>query len=121
MTKRNQQKRSADKTVRDIGRATRRRYSAEEKIRIVLEGLRDEDSIAQLCRREGINTNVYYRWSKPLKNAWPVIPYHESLDNLTPADVYFGRGQSILDLRDKIKVNTLAIRQRMHYDNHAKN
>jgi len=57
-------KRSAEKTVRDIRRATRRHYSAEEKIRIVLEGLRGEDSIAELCRREGINSNVYYRWSK---------------------------------------------------------
>ena len=57
-------KRSAEKTVRDIRRATRRHYSAEEKIRIVLEGLRGEDSIAQLCRREGINSNVYYRWWK---------------------------------------------------------
>jgi len=55
---------SAEKTVRDIRRATRRRYSAEEKIRIVLEGLRGEDSIAELCRREGLNANVYYRWSK---------------------------------------------------------
>jgi transposase len=55
---------SAEKMVRDIRRATRRRYSAEEKIRIVLEGLRGEDSIAELCRREGLNSNVYYRWSK---------------------------------------------------------
>ena len=52
-------KRSAEKTVRDIRRATRRHYSAEEKIRIALEGLRGEDSIAELCRREGINSNVY--------------------------------------------------------------
>ena len=52
-------KRSTGKTVRDIRRATRRLYSAEEKIRIVLEGLRGEDSIAELCRREGINSNVY--------------------------------------------------------------
>ena len=57
-------KRSTEKTVRDIRRATRRHYSAEEKIRIVLEGLRGEDSIAELCRREGINSNVYYRWLK---------------------------------------------------------
>jgi transposase len=56
-------------TVRDIRRATRRHYSAEEKIRIVLEGLRGEDSIAELCRREGINSNVYYRWSKEFLEA----------------------------------------------------
>jgi transposase len=62
-------KRSAEKIVRDIRRATRRHYSAEEKIRIVLEGLRGEDSIAELCRREGINSNVYYRWSKEFLEA----------------------------------------------------
>ncbi len=62
-------KRSAEKTVRDIRRATRHHYSAEEKIRIVLEGLRGEDSIAELCRREGINSNVYYRWSKEFLEA----------------------------------------------------
>src|SRR4051812_30329971 len=55
---------SAEKTVRDIRRATRRHHSAEEKIRIMLEGLRGEDSIAELCRKEGINQNLYYRWSK---------------------------------------------------------
>ena len=62
-------KRSAEKTVRDIRRATRRHYSAEEKIRVVLKGLRGEDSIAELCRREGINSNVYYRWSKEFLEA----------------------------------------------------
>ncbi len=62
-------KRSAEKTVRDIRRATRRKYSAEEKIRIVIEGLRGEDSIAELCRREGINANVYYRWSREFMEA----------------------------------------------------
>jgi len=62
-------KRSTEKTVRDIRRATRKHYSAEEKIRIVLEGLRGEDSIAELCRREGLNSNVYYRWSKEFLEA----------------------------------------------------
>ena len=60
---------SAEKTVRDIRRATRRRFASEEKIRIVLEGLRGEDSIAELCRREGINQNLYYRWSKEFLEA----------------------------------------------------
>jgi transposase len=54
----------AGKIVRDIKRKTRKKYSAEEKIRIVMEGLRGEVSIAELCRREGIHTNVYYTWSK---------------------------------------------------------
>jgi len=62
-------KASADKVVKDIRRATRRQYNAEEKIRIVLEGLRGEDSIAVLCRREGINQNLYYRWSKEFLEA----------------------------------------------------
>ena len=69
MTSRNSQKASAEKTVRDIRRATRRRYSAEEKIRIVLEGIRGEVSIAELCRREGITANMYYRWSKEFLEA----------------------------------------------------
>jgi len=59
----------AEKVVKDIRRATRRQYSAEEKIRIVLEGLRGEDSIAELCRREGIAQNLYYRWSKEFLEA----------------------------------------------------
>ena len=60
---------SAVKTVRDVRRATRKHYASEEKIRIVLEGLRGEDSVAELCRREGINANVYYRWSKDFLEA----------------------------------------------------
>jgi len=59
----------AEKTVRDIRRATRRHHSAEEKIRIVLAGLRGEVSIAELCRKEGINENLYYRWSKEILEA----------------------------------------------------
>ena len=60
---------SAEKTVREIQRRTRRRFSAEEKIRIVLEGLRGEESIATLCRREGVVANLYYRWSKEFLEA----------------------------------------------------
>jgi transposase len=60
---------SAEQVVREIRRETRRKYSAEEKIRIVLEGLRGEESIAELCRREGINPNMYYKWSKEFLEA----------------------------------------------------
>lgn len=60
---------SAKKTVRDIRRATRRPHATEEKIRIVLEGLRGEDSIAELCRREGIAQSLYYKWSKEFLEA----------------------------------------------------
>ena len=60
---------SAWAVVKDIRRATRKQYGAEEKIRIVLEGLRGEDSIAELCRREGIAQGVYYKWSKDFMEA----------------------------------------------------
>ncbi len=63
------QKRSAEKVVKDIRRRTRKHHSAEEKIRIVLEGLRGEESIAELCRREGIATSLYYKWSKEFLEA----------------------------------------------------
>jgi transposase len=59
----------AEQVVKDIRRATRRHFSAEEKIRVVLEGLRGEESIAELCRREGIVQNLYYRWSKEFLEA----------------------------------------------------
>ena len=59
----------AEDMIRDIRRATRRHFSAEEKIRIVLEGLRGEESIAELCRREGIATSMYYGWSKEFLEA----------------------------------------------------
>jgi len=60
---------AADRTVKDIRRKTRKRYSSEEKIRIVLAGLRGEDSIAELCRQEGIAQGMYYSWSKEFLEA----------------------------------------------------
>src|SRR5260221_4686558 len=63
------EKEPATEVVKKIRRATRRHFSAEDKIRIVLEGLRGEDSIAELCRREGIVQNLYYRWSKDFLEA----------------------------------------------------
>ena len=64
-----EQKTTPESVVREIKRKTRRKFSAEEKIRIVLEGLRGEESIAELCRREGISPNLYYRWSKDFLEA----------------------------------------------------
>jgi transposase len=58
-----------ESVVREIKRKTRRKFSSEEKIRIVLEGLRGEESIAELCRREGISPNLYYNWSKEFLEA----------------------------------------------------
>ena len=62
-------KSTVESKVREIKRATKRKFSAEEKIRIVLEGLRGEDSLASLCRREGIHPNLYYNWSKEFLEA----------------------------------------------------
>jgi transposase len=70
MRQKHQDEREAvEKTVRDIKRRTRRQFSAEDKIRIVLQGLRGEDSIAELCRKEGLHQNLYYRWSKEFLEA----------------------------------------------------
>ena len=62
-------KQSTEAAVREIRRRTRRKFAPEEKIRIVLEGLRGEQSISELCRREGIASNLYYRWSKDFLGA----------------------------------------------------
>jgi transposase len=62
-------KSDSDAIVRDIKRKTRKKYNAEEKISIILEGLRGEEGIAAICRREGINPNLYYRWSKEFLEA----------------------------------------------------
>ena len=60
---------ASEKTIKDIRRATRKQCSAEEKIRIVLDGLRGEETIAELCRREGIAQSIYYKWSKEFLEA----------------------------------------------------
>ena len=62
-------KQSTESAVREIRRRTRRKFAPEEKIRIVLDGLRGEISVAELCRREGIAANLYYRWSKDFLEA----------------------------------------------------
>jgi transposase len=62
-------KESAQSTVRRIRRKTRKKYSAEDKIRIVIEGLRGELSVAELCRKEGISQSLYYKWSKEFLQA----------------------------------------------------
>ena len=63
------QKKPAEKIVKEIRRKTRRSFSAEEKIRIVIEGLRGDDSIATICRREGIHPHLYYLWSRDFMEA----------------------------------------------------
>ena len=82
-----QPKAPAETLIRDIRRATRRQFSAEEKIRIVLEGLRGEDSIAELCRREGIATSMYYGWSKEFLEAGKKRLAGDTAREATPDEV----------------------------------
>lgn len=65
----NEEKLSATALVKEIRRRTRRTFSAEEKIQIVIEGMRGEDSIAALCRKYGIHVNLYYKWNKEFLEA----------------------------------------------------
>ena len=81
------QAKSGEKVVQDIRRKTRRRFSVEEKIRIVLEGLRVEPSIAALCRREGLNPNLYYRWSKEFLEAGKTRLVGDTTREATSTDV----------------------------------
>jgi len=87
--------------VRDIRRATRRHYSAEEKIRIVLQGLRREDSIAELCRKEGINQNLYYRWSKEFLEAGKKRLARDTAREATSEEVK-GLRQEALGLKEAV-------------------
>ena len=77
----------AEQVIKDIRRATRRHFSAEDKIRIVLEGLRCEDSIAELCRREGIASSQYYGWSKEFLEAGKRRLAGDTARAATPSEV----------------------------------
>src|SRR5258708_11466532 len=81
------EKEPATEVVKKIRRATRRHFSAEDKIRIVLEGLRGEDSIAELCRREGIASSQYYGWSKEFLEAGKRRPAGHTAPAATPREV----------------------------------
>ena len=85
--------------VREIKRKTRRKFSSEEKIRIVLEGLRGEESIAELCRREGINPNLYYNWSKEFLEAGKRRLKGDTKREATSGEVVTLRGEN-----DQLKV-----------------
>ena len=80
-------KEPAEQVIKEIRRATRRQFSAEEKIRIVLSGLCGEDSIAELCRREGIVQNLYYRWSKEFLEAGKKRLAGDTARSATPQEV----------------------------------
>ena len=98
-----------EKLVKDIKRATRRQYSSEEKIRIVLDGLRGEDSIAELCRREGISQGVYYKWSKDFMEAGKKRLAGDTAREAKTDEVKYLRREA-RDLKEVVAEQTLELR-----------
>ena len=108
-TKSRSGKAAADQAVRNIRRATRKIYSAEEKIRIVLEGMRGECSIAELCRREGIAQSMYYKWSKEFLEAGKQRLAGDTVRAATTDEVKDLRKEA-RDLKEVVAEQTLEIR-----------
>lgn len=102
-------KEPAEKVIKDIRRVSRRRFSAEEKIRIVLEGLRGEESIAALCRREGIAESLYYNWSKEFLEAGKKRLAGDTTRSATSDEVKTLRQES-RDLKEVVAEQALALR-----------
>jgi len=100
---------SSERLVKDIRRATRKQYSAEEKIRIVLDGLRGEHSIAELCRREGIAESLYYSWSKEFLEAGKRRLSGDTARAATSSEVKDLRRQA-QDLKDVVAEQALELR-----------
>ena len=98
-----------EKVVKDIRRATRKQYSAEEKIRIVLDGLKGEDSIAELCRREGIAQSLYYSWSKEFLEAGKKRLAGDTARAATSSDVKDLRREA-RDLKEVVAEQALELR-----------
>jgi transposase len=113
-----EKKDSAEKAVREIRRKTRRRFTAEEKIRIVIEGLRGEESIASLCRREGIAANLYYRWSKEFLEAGKKRLLGDTQREATSSEVTDLRKED--DRLKEIVAATMVITQRHEDPNHGR-
>lgn len=99
-----------ESVVRAIKRQTRRKFSSEEKIRIILEGLKGESSIAELCRREGIVANLYYRWSKDFLEAGKKRLQGDTVREATSSDV-----SGLRDENDQLKqlVAELSLKNRL--------
>ena len=106
---------SSEKIVKDIRRATRKRRSPEEKIRIVLDGLRGEESIAELCRREGIVESLYYSWSKEFLKAGKKRLAGDTSRAATTDEVKDLRRKA-RDLKEVVAEQTLEIRLLKSHD-----
>jgi len=100
---------SSKRVIKDIRRKTRRNFSSEEKIRIVLDGLRGEDSIAELCRREGIAQSLYYTWSKEFLEAGKKRLAGDTARAATSAEVKLLRRESH-DLKEVVAEQALELR-----------
>ena len=98
-----------EKVVKDIRRATRKQYSSEEKIRIVIDGLKGEDSIAELCRREGIAQSLYYSWSKEFLEAGKKRLAGDTARAATSTEVKDLRRES-RDLKEDVAEQALELR-----------
>ena len=107
------EKQPAEDTIKDIRRATRRRFSAEEKIRVVLEGLRGEESIAELCRREDIASSTYYGWSKEFLERRPV----DEITNTCSSPA--GRGRDLALLGARVVANAVVIEESLYVPTNA--
>ncbi len=92
----------AEKRIKEIHRNPRRKYSAEDKIRIVLEGLKEEDSIAEICRRNGIAQNLYYKWSKDFLEAGKKRLVGDTRREANSQEVEELRKENRRDILDKI-------------------
>ena len=108
-SKRANSKAPAERVVKDIRRKTRRQFSAEEKIRIVLEGLRGDDSIAELCRKEGIAQSLYYTWSKEFMEAGKRRLAGDTARAATTDEVKDLRNEA-RDLKEVVAEQTLELR-----------
>jgi transposase len=110
MTTKKKSKVSPESIVREIKRKTRRKFTAEEKIRIVLEGLRGEESIADLCRKGGIHPTMYYKWSKAFLEAGK-----RQLNGDTIREASSNEVKEIRDENDELKmlVAELSLRTRV--------
>ena len=99
----------AERTIKDIRRQTRRRFSAEDKIRIVLSGLKGEDSIAELCRHEGIAQSQYYSWSKEFLEAGKKRLAGDTMREANTGEVQ-GLRREARDLKEVVAEQALELR-----------
>ena len=100
---------SADRTIKDIRRQTRRKYTSEDKIRIVLSGLKGEDSIAELCRREGLAQSIYYKWSKEFLEAGKKRLSGDTMREANAGEVQ-GLRREARDLKEVVAEQALELR-----------